>query len=185
MKTKLLIVCVSVMLLAVGCASNERVVVAPATEPCPLPQGYKLEGAIVAAEKSLNTCPDKLDLVFAALIDIGKHQPKPENGVMIQGMMKRLVSKNIVSEKYSKNLYQKYFSYSFVSLPDTKAYNLPAEIDDIKDDLRAELAYKQVGLVECCGDKEGYMKVEAEYARLVMFLEDLVLNREYVSRSHG
>lgn len=185
MKTKLLIVCISVMLLAAGCATKERVVVAPAMDPCPLPTGYKLEGAIEAAEQTLNTCPDKLDLVFAVLLDISKHQPKPENGVTIQGMMKRLVSRDLVSEKYSKTLYRKYFSYSFVSLPDTKTYNLPAEIDSIKDSLRAELAYKQVGIVECCGDKEGYQKVEAEYARLVMFLEDLVLNREYMHRSQG
>ena len=156
---------------------------APATDPCPLPSGYKLEGAIADAEQTLNTCPEKLDMVFEALIDIAKHQPKPENGEMIQEMMKHLVAKNLVSQKYSKTLYRKYFSYSFVSLPDTKTYNLPAEIGTIRDGLKTELAYKQIGIVQCCGDKEGYKKVEAEYARLVMFLEDLVLNREYLSRT--
>ena len=70
MKAKLLIICMSTLLLAAGCTSQERVVVAPSTDPCPLPSGFKLEGAIADAEQTLNTCPDKLDIVFAVLVDI-------------------------------------------------------------------------------------------------------------------
>ncbi len=180
MKTKLIVI-LFVMAFSVGCAAEKKQVV---VDSCPLPTGYKMGPAIDRAEQTLDLCPQKLDVVFQALLDIAKHSPNEENGAMIQGMIKRLIRKNLVSEKYSRELYQKYFSRTFVTLPDVKAYNLASEIDFIKKGLRKELRLKQIGFIECCNDREGYKKVEGEYARIVNFLEDLVLNEEYV-KSRG
>ncbi len=181
MKIKLFIVILFVLALSAGCAAEKKQVV---VDSCPLPTGYKMGPAIDLAERTLELCPQKLDRVFLSLLDIAKHSPNEENGAMIQGMIKRLIRQNLVSEKYSRELYQKYFSRTFVTLPDVKVYNLSSEIDFIKKELRKELRFKHIGFVECCGDKEGYKKVEGEYARIINFLEDLVLNEDYV-KSRG
>ena len=139
-----------------------------------------LAPAIEMAEQALMDCPDKLDDVFAALVEIATHSPDKENAVLIQDMLKKLIGMNRISETYSKTLYQKYFSHRFVSVHDTKVYNLQGQLDFIKENLRKELALKKIGFVECCNDREGYRKVEAEYARVVNFMDNLLLNEEYL-----
>ena len=168
------------LVLAAACATPQLTVVSGPEPWCPIPSGYQLAPAIEMAEDTLMSCPDKLDGVFAALVEIATHSPDPENAVLIQDMLKRLIERNKISETYSKNLYQKYFSHRFVSVHDTKVYNLQGELEFIKENLSKELALKKIGFVECCNDREGYRKVEAEYARVVNFMENLLLNEEYL-----
>ena len=168
------------LVLAAACATPQPTIVFEPEPWCPIPSGYQLAPAIEMAEDTLMSCPDKLDGVFAALVEIATHSPEPENAVLIQDMLKRLIGRNKISETYSKNLYQKYFSHRFVSVHDTKVYNLQGELDFIKENLSKELALKKIGFVECCNDREGYRKVEAEYARVVNFMENLLLNEEYL-----
>jgi len=136
--------------------------------------------AIETAKQTLNNCPEKLDEVFSAVLEVAKHSPAPENATLIQDMLKELIKQNKVSETYSKNLYQKYFSRTFVSIPDVKAYRLSAEIDTIKKDLHRELELKRVGMIEGCNDKESYQYAEAEFTRVVNFMENLLLNEDYL-----
>jgi len=176
MRLKALIAIFSLVVFIVGCQTTKPV----AVDPCPMPGGYKLGPAVETAEMTLNTCPERLDQVFSALLDIAKHKPDKENRILIREMLVRLTKKNIVSEKYAKNLYNKYFDLKFTTLPDVKTYNLLGEIDDIKKTLRSELKMKKVGLVECCGDRQGYTLAEAEFSRVVNFMENLVYNEEYL-----
>lgn len=172
------------ILAAAGCLATKPVVVsAPPADPCPMPSGYKLPPAIETAEETLSTCPGKLDEVFAKLLEIAKHSPDRENSILIQDMLKRLVNKNKISESYAKDLYKKHFSPKFVSLPDVKTYNLSGEIDTVKKQLREEMALKRIGLIECSNDKAGYKMAEAEYARIVNLMENLVLNEEYIKQN--
>lgn len=168
------------LLMTAGCVAKKPVVVStPAPDPCPMPEGYILEPAIDQAETALMNCPNRLDSVFQRLLDISKHNPKPENALLIQDLLKRMVSANKISKSYSKDLYRKYFSVHF-AVPDVKVYNLAEEIDTLKRDLRRELTLKKEGLVECCNNKEEYKKAESEYARLVVFMDSLVLNEQYL-----
>lgn len=164
------------LLVPAGCLTPKP----EAFDPCPLPTGYQMEPAIEIAESTLNICPDKLDLVFMALLDVANHSPKPDNAVLIQDMLENLIEGNKVSETYAKDLFKKYFSYRFVSLPDLKAYNLGGEIDTIKKQLKEEMELKKVGLIDCCDDKARYKLAEMEYARVINFIENLVLNEEYL-----
>ena len=183
MKTKTIIIIFFILAVS-ACVTKKPVVVStPPADPCPMPSGYKLGPAVEKAEQTLMTCPNRLDQVFLRLVEIGKHSPDKENSVLIQDLLKRLENLNKISKVYAKNLYQKYFSYSFVSLPDVKVYNLKEEIDSIKKGLRAELALKKTGIVECSNDREGYKAVESEYARLVSFMDDLVLNEDYMNEA--
>jgi len=183
MKKKLFLVILGIV-LALGCATPRPVVVStPPPETCPLPSGYKLGPAIERAERTLMSCPNKLDQVFMALLEVGRHSPHKDNSVLIQDLLKRLVSRNKISETYSRNLYRKYLSYRFVSLPDVKVYNLKGEIHAIRKQLKEERALKKKGLVACCNDLEGYRKVEVEYARIVNFMDNLVLNEEYLKNT--
>ncbi len=175
-----LILIISILSIVTACATPQPAVVSEPENVCPLPSGYQLAPAIEMAEKTLISCPEKLDDVFAALVKIATHSPDKENAVLIQDMLKKLIGINKISETYSKNLYRKYFSHRFVSVRDTKVYNLQGELDFIKEELRKELALKKIGFVECCNDREGYRKVEAEYARVVNFMENLMLNEEYL-----
>jgi len=136
--------------------------------------------AIEVAEKTLNTCPGKLDQVFIVLIDIGKHSPDKENATLIQEMLKGLIKENRISETYAKVLYQKYFSPNFVTIPDMKVYRLAGEVIAIKRVLKEELVCKRIGLVECCNDKESYKHAEEQYSRAVGFIENLAYNDEYL-----
>ncbi|MBU0733290.1 MAG: hypothetical protein KKG10_03975 [Proteobacteria bacterium] len=179
MKTKLFLIICSI-LLCVACAKKPLVVSTPPADPCPIPSGYQMGPAIEVAEKTLNTCPGKLDQVFMALINIGKHSPDKENAALIQEMLKGLIKENRVSETYAKVLYQKYFSPHFVTIPDLKVYNLAGEVIAIKRALKEELACKRVGLVECCNDKESYKHAEGQYVRAVGFIENLAYNDEYL-----
>jgi hypothetical protein len=172
------------MLLVVGCVKSKPVTVPPPlADPCPMPTGYKLEPAIEMAEQTVTNCPDKLDQVFFKLLEIAKHSPGKGNGILIQDLLKELIKTNRVSETYTKNLYQKYFSRRFVSMPDIKVYNLAGEMSTIKKGLKKELALKKMGMVECCNDKEAYKHAEAEYARAINFMENLVHNEEYLKES--
>jgi len=169
------------ILLASGCLAKKQVVIsAPPADPCPMPTGYRLKPAIEVAEQSLSKCPHRLDEAFSRLLDIAKQSPKPENAILIQDMLKRLIKENKISEVYAKRLYQKYFSQRFISIPDVKIYNLRGKIDSIKEALKKELALKKIGMVECCNDKESYEKAKAEFVRAVSFMENLVLNEEYL-----
>jgi len=176
-KAFLIILCV---LGVAACETTRPVVVpAPPADPCPLPGGYQLKPAVATAEQTLRTCPNKLDEVFSSLLEVAKNSPKKENASLIQDLLKGLVKENKISETYAKNLYKKYFSIKFVNVPDVKTYNLPSEIDAIKKQLRREKALKRIGLLECCNDRAGYKMAEAEYARVVNFMENLVLNERY------
>ena len=179
MKTRLFVIICGI-LLCVACAKKPLVVSTPPADPCPIPSGYQMGPAIEVAEKTLNTCPGKLDQVFMALINIGKHSPDKENAALIQEMLKGLIKENRVSETYAKVLYQKYFSPHFVTIPDLKVYNLAGEVIAIKRALKEELACKRVGLVECCNDKESYKHAEGQYVRAVGFIENLAYNDEYL-----
>ena len=180
MKSLVIICCI---LLGAGCATSKPATISPPpppVDPCPMPTGYQLQPAVEKAEQTLTNCPGKLDQVFMALMDIAKHSPAEENCVLIQDLLKGLIKKNKISETYTKALYQKYFSASFVTMPVTKIYNLSAEVDSIKKELKQELACKKIGMVECCNDKESYKNAEAEYARAISFIENLVYNEEYL-----
>jgi hypothetical protein len=177
MKLRTIFTIICLMGFLVACQTTPPIQV----DPCPMPTGYKIGPAIESAEQTLNICPTKLDQVFATLLDISKHQPNKENGDQIKLLLIRLSKGNLISERYAKSLYNQYFNIKFESLPDVKIYNLPAEIDNIKKQLRAELAMKKTGLVDCCGDKEGYALAENEYSRVVNLMENLVLNHQYVS----
>lgn len=179
MKTRMLLIACC-LLLGVACAKKPLVVSIPPADPCPIPAGYQMGPAIEVAEKTLNTCPGKLDQVFIALIDVGKHSPEKENATIIQEMLKRLIKENRISETYTKILYQKYFSPHFVTIPDLKVYNLAGEVTAIKRTLKEELACKRTGLVECCNDKESYKHAESQYSRAVGFIENLAYNDEYL-----
>jgi len=180
MRTSLLIL-ISCILLVTGCINGKQAVVtAPVADTCPVPGGYKMKPAIETAKQTLIDCPDKLDAVFAALLDVAKHSPDPENAALIQDVFKELIKRNKISEVYSKNLYQKHFSRMFVSIPDVKVYRLPGEIDSIKKELEHELSLKRIGMIECCNDKESFDLVEAEFARILSFMENLLLNEDYL-----
>lgn len=180
MKLRNLLVAVGIV-MAAGCMAKKPAVVSgPPVEPCPMPAGYRIGPAVDTAEQTLRRCPEKLDEVFSSLLKVAKHSPAPENAMLIQDMLKELIRQNKVSEVYTKNLYRKYFSNSFVSLPDMKVYRLPGEVDSIKNDLRRELRLKRVGMVECCNDKASYHAAEAEFVRLTDFMENLLLNEDYV-----
>ena len=183
MRLKALVI-ISCIFLVVGCVKSKAVTVSPPpVNPCPMPTGYKLEPAIEMAEQTVTNCPDKLDQVFLKLLEIAKHTPSKENGILIQDLLKGLIKKNRVSETYTKNLYQEYFSSRFVSMPDIEVYNLAGEMNSIKKALKNELALKKTGMVECCNDKEAYEHAEAEYARAVNFMENLVHNEEYLKET--
>jgi len=145
-----------------------------------MPAGYQMGPAIEVAEKTLNTCPGKLDQVFMALINIGKHSPDKENATLIQEMLKGLIKENRISKTYTKVLYQRYFSPHFVTIPDLKVYNLAGEVTSIKRALKEELTCKRIGLVECSNDKESYKHAEGQYLRAVGFIENLAYNDEYL-----
>lgn len=179
MKTKLLLIICGV-LLSVGCAKKPVIVSSAPEDPCPMPTGYQLSPAVKMAEKTLDTCPGKLDQVFMALIEIAKQSPNRENALLIQEMLKDLIKRNRISETYSKNLYQKYFSLTFVTMPDLKIYNLAGEINSIKKVLKEELTCKRIGMVECCDDKESYKRAEGRYTRAISFIENLAYNEEYL-----
>ena len=180
MKTKILVI-FSCILLVSGCLSTKQAVVyTPAVDSCAMPSGYRMMPAIEMAKQTLSNCPEKLDEVFSAVLEVAKHSPATENAALIQDMLKELIKQNKVSEAYSKNLYQKYFSRMFVSIPDVKVYRLPGEIDSLKKDLKRELGLKRIGMIECCNDKESYQYAEAEFIRVVDFMENLLLNEDYV-----
>lgn len=179
------IMVLSVCLIGVvGCGATKPMkVTAPQLDACPLPEGYKMKPAVRMAETTLNSCPEKLDAVFMRLLDIARHSPRAENGILIQDLLKQLIKENKISETYAKSLYQQYFSKRFVSLPDIKVYRLPGELTPIKRTLKKELELKRIGMVDCCGDRAAYEDALNEYARNLSLMENLVLNEAYLKES--
>lgn len=178
-------ICLTMILctvLVAGCVTGKPAVVTapPVVDTCPMPSGYRMQPAIETAKSTLTDCPEQFDAVFAALLDVAKHSPSPENAELMQELLKDLIKQNKVSESYSKSLYQQHFSRRFVSIPDVKVYRLSGETDSIQKALRHELELKRIGMVDCCGDKEAYALAEAEFARLNNLMENLMLNENYL-----
>jgi hypothetical protein len=167
-------------LVASGCAAwKPASASAPVMELCSMPSGFQMAPAIEMARETLNNCPEKLDDVFISLLAVARHRPAPENAAAIQNLLKELVKQNKISEAYSRNLYRKYFSRSFVSIPDLRVHRLSGQSDAIKQDLKKELGLKRVGILEVCNDKDSYKHAEAEYARVSDLLDNLLLNDDY------
>ena len=165
-----------------GCASQPPVPEPPPLppDPCSLPTGYRLDPPTLdVARNTLTNCPEKLDEVFQALLAIGKHKPCEENMTAITDLFKELATANKISERYSKSLLKKYFSRTFDSMPDIKVVNLPAQVEAIKRDLRAELRLKEEGILECCGMRDKYQAADRECGRIFVLLDNLVMNEEY------
>ena len=180
-KIALVLFCIIVVALS-GCA-KKMVIISNTTvsDPCIIPSGYQMAPAIQVAERTLQNCPNLLQEVFESLIEVGKHHPNTENSEMIQSMLKRLIEDNLISRLYTKKLYQKYFSASFINLPAIKVYKLPNEVDNLKLILKDELKCKKIGLIEVCGNKEAYIKAEVQYSRTLSFIDNLMYNEEHMS----
>lgn len=180
MNLRNLIVILFILLLS-GCTTAKPAVVSlPPVDTCPMSSGYQMGPAMERAKQTLSNCPEKLDEVFSAVLEVARHTPAHRNAALIQDMLKELIKQGMVSEAYSKNLYQKYFSRSFVSIPDVKVYRLSGEIDSIRKGLKRELEFKRVGMIEASNDKESYQYAEAEFIRVLDFMENLLLNEDYL-----
>ena len=117
-------------LVATGCAAWKPAGVSvPVREFCSMPSGFQMTSAVKTARDTLNNCPEKLDDVFASLLEVARHRPAPENAAAIQNVLRELVKQNKISEAYSRNLYRKYFSRSFVSMPDVRVHRLAGQSD--------------------------------------------------------
>jgi len=149
---------------------------------CPLPNGYQLKPALITAEQTLRSCPDKFDSVFFKLLDIAKDSRDKKNSILIQKLLKKLIMENKISKRYARTLYRKYFSVKF-SLPSITPRVLPRQLDSIKSQIVNELNLKKIGMIECCGDTESYQIAEKEYIRIINFLENLSLNEEYIKNN--
>jgi len=171
-----------ILFYMVGCSLK-----APGKTPdvpvCVMPAGYSLTEAIDVADTALTKCPDRMEDIFMALVDVAQHKPDIDNKSLFMNLFKRHAAKGHISERYAKSVIKQYFSTSYESIPAIKVNMVTTEMDSIKRDLKHELSLKKIGLVECCNDITSYEKAEKEYARILNFIDNIVLNEAYVKNN--
>ncbi|ACL03809.1 hypothetical protein Dalk_2115 [Desulfatibacillum aliphaticivorans] len=175
------------LICGIGCAEVQQqpVAASPAPKYCPLPSGYQMKSAVDTAKTTVRNCPDKLDAVFYALIEVGRNDPKPENREFIRDFLKEMSDDGVISPKYAEKLYRTHFHPKFQNLPDIRMAQLCEKYDEVLQQMQAELESKRMGLRDCAGEDYKLAAAESEFRRFNLLMIDLVKNQDYVNGSHN
>jgi len=157
------------MLLATaiaGCAS------APVPVSCVAPSGKLLDSAFATAQSSLGyrQCWGQFDTYFDALLSTAEGDPGADNVERFSDFVGWSVERGIVTRVAGSELYTRYFSPNFVSLPNDRSVCSAVRTNPQLDDVAAELQHKYRGLVKVAGNNAVYAQASREQSALVQVL---------------
>ncbi len=169
MKTKNFVnpIAALLVLLLAGCATT------PAPMNCVAPSGNLMEPAFSRAKTSLGytECWSQFDQYFDSLLATAEGDPKPDNIALFSDFVGWSVERGVVTRLEGSELFTRYFSPTFVSLPNDRSVcsavrTNPALAADVENELR--LKYR--GLVKVGASNDTYAQAAREQASLDQIL---------------
>lgn len=169
-RTYTLLLAMSLFLLITACAQTQ----VSQSATCTMPASNRISAAIHEAQSTLanRSCVTHFEGIFERLIYIAQNDPAPENRREFSDFLNWCRDQNIINTRQAMDLYTRYFSHKFVSLPrDYQTCSYCRDISKITREMKAELASKETGLMKICGERDQYARTAAEYEDLVTILE--------------
>jgi hypothetical protein len=146
----------------------------PEPPPCPIPSGHLVNEAFQTARSTLSQpqCRYQFDAVFSALMNICQGAPDLKNKELFSELLSWAKEEGIISTVRAKELYTRYFSDRFVSMPDAyKTCSYCPQMKSIMANCQDELRDKEKGLLHVCGDKDTYAKASNDLQKMQLILE--------------
>jgi len=168
-KNVLPVTLIALCMLSTACAQTSIV-----RSNCDLPSSNRINAAIAEAQATLaqRDCAARFDDIFDRLIYIAQNDTDTNNRREFSDFLNWSRDQNLINTRQAKDLYTRYFSHKFVSLPrDYQTCTHCREIGTITRAMKAELVSKQTGLLKICGERDLYARAAAEYEDLQIILE--------------
>jgi hypothetical protein len=159
-------------ILTTACAQTQTQHIAPTT--CTPPSSTRLSAAMVEAQTTLadRDCAPSFENIFTQLINIAKNDTDKENRQEFSEFLNWARDQNIINKRQAMELYTRYFSHKFASLPrDYQTCSYCGDLSKIIRAMKAELANKEAGLLKICGERSLYARAAADYDDLRTILE--------------
>ena len=162
-------------LAAVGCAAlvTWGCAATPAPQYCVAPAGKLVDPAFATARASLShsQCWSQFDSYFNSLLSTAEDDPKPENIKQFSDFVGWSVQRGVVTKVEGSELFTRYFSANFVSLPNDRSVCSAVRTNpQLAGDVELELRDKYRGLVQVAGSNSSYAQAAREQASLVQIL---------------
>jgi len=146
----------------------------PEPTPCPIPSGNLVDEAFQTARTTLSqpACRYQFDAVFSALLEVCTGSPSMQHRERFSELLVWSKNEGIISTIQAKELYNRYFTDRFVSLPDDyKTCSYCPQLKRLMSACQDELRDKELGLLRVCGDKATYAKASGDLQKMDLILE--------------
>ena len=122
-----------------------------------------LDRAIAEVESRLaQGCEYHFDSYFSSLLAVAAENPDSDNPRRFSDHLMNVQADGVISRRQASALYNRYFNVKFVSF--TGDYNTCAQACPVRSqiltDMRAELADKELGLVQVSGDAQQFYRAD-------------------------
>lgn len=158
---------VFVIALVAGCTTT-------GVADCGVTLRPSLSNAIRVAEEKLDSgCEYSFDDYFTQLLDIAAANPSKDNKRAFSDFLVRASDRGTISKRQARERYNRYFNVKFVSLTgeyNTCSQTCPAR-RKVLADMQAELADKELGLVQASEDSASYYRADMLLKEAQLVLE--------------
>ena len=107
------------------------------------------------------------------LITAAKGSPGPENEARFAGLIRESIDRGVISQRQGQALFGQYFDPEFYvvkSEPRSSCTSLRNR-DELQSDMRTELEYKRVGMLEILGDEARFRQAQHYYNDMTVVFE--------------
>ena len=129
--------------------------------------------AEVSDKLETRACHYSFPMYRERLLVAAKGSPGPENEARFAGLLRESVDRGIISKRQAQETFSRYFDPEFyvVKVQARSSCSSLREKDALFADMRNELAYKKVGMLEILNDQGRFRQAQHHYNNLNMVFE--------------
>jgi len=169
LKPSTLLLLSTVLLSITGCGGT------PTPPDCSPPAGANVDTAFQEARQDLAhpACQFRFEQYFDQLMVVAAGDPQPQHAQRFSDFLLWANSQDVITKMTAKELYTRYFSARFASLPDEYSNcSYTCEMrDDIVSKMQAELRDKDRGLIKVTGDRDKYAQANRNFMSVRTLME--------------
>lgn len=107
------------------------------------------------------------------LLAAAKGSPGPENEARFAGLLRESIDRGVISQRQGQELFGQYFDPEFYvvkSEPRSSCTSLRNR-ETLQSEMREELGYKRVGMLEILGDESRFRRAQNYYSDMAVVFE--------------
>jgi len=163
--------CFAIVCLALSaCASNFML----AEGPCAVPSTKNLDKAIEHSRNALSDhyCSSDFENHFDNLLRVAEENPSADNNRRFSNFLQWAETTGLIGNTKAKHRYTRYFSRTFVALPDnySNCSSTCPRVPKVQSDLRAELVEKERGS-RILSNKQLMLDAHQDFEKVQLLLE--------------